>query len=779
MGKIANISVFDYDREKICDLYDSQNDMPGSAYNIDFVKNYNGVHTLSFSLPYKVGNEINFRWQYMQSDYMIRLHYNGKNEWFVASKPQKSKDKSGVIGVIKCNGIPALLKTKNIYSEFDDENGIGTIRDLMPRVLAGSGWTLGHCDIIYEKDGTTEKVRSLKSSGKKGALDLINTLCNLFRCRPEYDTENLTVNVYAMTNRDQFFEGEVGRNLNALSVTEDSENIATRLYVEGEYSENGYIGIDDVNPTGLNYIMNFDYYRKIGVFKPRHETALQNYLTDMQDVNGRIKANAQLINQQNNAMNDQVGQCKLVLYYVSTGFERPAHVYGDPTAAEQIIAAGDKVVVLNNNGTFRYETVTTSSAALIQSGDYGIAKFVTPAAGMIGSQEVQVEAKEKEIANLQRKINATTKEDKIAEYTQEISNLEDQIETIYTTTDTGLYARMHQVMNTNGVLKVLDDYLATHVVLRLEQDDIEATFIAAMGNMLRDGYWQNNNYALGQEQALYDDAIEIGEQLAKPAYSYSLDYIRSSPVMQPMYYAYYSVTDPTLNAENIVRPGDFWVKGEPDQTLWNGVLLKTWQEMKSIQWGSVKCYRRTASNTWVLMTDMSVQEPDLTEYNDVPIDEIHINAIMRINDDDLDVHENMFVESVTIGIDKDNYGTVSVSNNDLSINSNDLGSLLSRMSQLADLIDQKNQVYERAKAFSASGTLYADRLNGQIDVLKNQLLSTVSNWRTDEQGNILFESADGGSAMMLCGAGFMIANSKDEDGSWNWRTKMYHWFSLQ
>ena len=62
MGKIANISIFDYDREKICDLYDSQNDMPGSAYNIDFVKNYNGVHTLSFSLPYKVENEINFRW---------------------------------------------------------------------------------------------------------------------------------------------------------------------------------------------------------------------------------------------------------------------------------------------------------------------------------------------------------------------------------------------------------------------------------------------------------------------------------------------------------------------------------------------------------------------------------------------------------------------------------------------------------------------------------------------------------------------------------------------
>jgi hypothetical protein len=66
-----------------------------------------------------------------------------------------------------------------------------------------------------------------------------------------------------------------------------------------------------------------------------------------------------------------------------------------------------------------------------------------------------------------------------------------------------------------------------------------------------------------------------------------------------------------------------------------------------------------------------------------------------------------------------------------------------------------------------------------IDVVKNQILSSVSNWYTDESGNMVFVSADEGSAMMLSGAGFMLADSKNEDGSWNWRTKTYHWFSLQ
>ena len=47
--------------------------------------------------------------------------------------------------------------------------------------------------------------------------------------------------------------------------------MGTRLYVEGEYGDNGYVGIDDVNPTGLPFLLNFDYYRELGVFTEKHE----------------------------------------------------------------------------------------------------------------------------------------------------------------------------------------------------------------------------------------------------------------------------------------------------------------------------------------------------------------------------------------------------------------------------------------------------------------------------------------------------------------------------
>lgn len=92
------------------------------------------------------------------------------------------------------------------------------------------------------------------------------------------------------------------------------------------------------------------------------------------------------------------------------------------------------------------------------------------------------------------------------------------------------------------------------------------------------------------------------------------------------------------------------------------------------------------------------------------------------------------------------------------------------MNAIAELVAQKKDIYARASALTAGGQLSAYMLNGIIDVNRVQILSTMSNWRTDNNGNMIFEALDGGSAMMLSGSGFAIANMKREDGSWNWRT---------
>lgn len=684
---IASMGVYDYGKNKLCDLYDSQNNLRGQAYNISFKQSMaDGIHTLTFSIPYMVDGEENFRWDYLKNEYLIRLKFNGQVMWYIATKPVKSKSGKEVIGTVTCQGLEALLKTRNIYMEFDDTNGIGTVDELTDKVLAGTGWHRGYTDPMLEADGETEKVRSITSGGKDGALGLMSKISNVFKCFPVYDSENMTVALYNFNNREQVLEGVVGYNLNALTVTPDSASMITRMYVEGEYGDNGYVGIDDVNPTGLSYLMNFDYYREIGVMTDAQEQALNQYISDISAAKGNISRNAALIIDAEDEINNLIGQCNVSLYYTSIGFDNEGYFYGNPTDAQKALSPGSKVLVLNENGTYRTEIVEMTPQALIQSGDYGIAKFGTPAAGLIGGKEVQVEAKEKQIASLRDKIGKTTKEDKIASYNEEIAVLEAGIEDLYIAEEDGLYVLMDTLFRHGGLIETLHDLMETSSGYGIIQDNIESEFIMAMGPLLRDGYWSNQNYVPGQEAALYADATEVMKEMSRPATSYTFDFVR-------------------------------------------------------------------------IMDDFGI-----------PMEDIRLNAIFRIHDDELKIHENLFITDIIIGVDDLSNGSIEVSNRDITINTNDLGALLSRMSQLSDLIEQKNTLYERAKAISKNGTLYADRLNGQIDVLKNQIISTVSNWHTDENGNILFEAADGGSAMMLSGAGFMITNQKDENGEWVWRT---------
>ncbi len=736
MGKHETLGIYDYDREKICDLYDSRTELIGQAYNIKVTKDINGQNTLEFSLPYvkdakeasdeelsaifglavyglsrygRIVNTMhnqNYRWAFMKSDFLIRYTCDEESMWFVASKPKKSKTNKSIEGNTTCNGFESLLKTRNIYMSFDDENGIGTIDYLMAQILKGTGWTYldktHGSDTIMERDGETEKVRSLNSDGKRGALDLITTTCNLFQARPVFDTDAMTVKIKAMKNREQVLEGEIGKNLSALSVGFDSSNIATRVYVEGEYGDYGYVGIDDVEvdengrpvssggtPYGLSYIMNFDYYREIGVFKARHEAALATYITQIKAKKQEISANGALLIAAEDSLNELIGQCKLAVYYVDD-LTTPEYLYGDVTEEQAELHINDRVVILKNNGTYLYDDWTGSPAQVADA--YGVAKFVTASAGKIGAGEVQIEAKEKSKDQLYRKINVTVNPDKIAEYEAEILRLNLEIAKIYegdneTETD-GLYALMHSVMADDGYLYQYSHYKAINDQLNIEQDNIEATFISAMGYMLRDGYWNDNNYTVGQEVYLYEDALDITKEMSKPSVSYSFSYVR------------------------------------------------------------------------------------VAEDFDIPADEIAINAIFKIHDEELEIDDKMFVKKITYGVDDKSLGTIDVSNQDITLTGNDLGSLMSRMSQLADLIEQKNALYERAKAISNNGSIFADRLNGSIDVLKNKILSSVSNWYTDDQGNIVFEDADGGSAVMLSGSGIMLADGRDTDGNWNWRTSM-------
>ena len=247
----------------------------------------------------------------------------------------------------------------------------------------------------------------------------------------------------------------------------------------------------------------------------------------------------------------------------------------------------------------------------------------------------------------------------------------------------GLYDEMREAVELAISLDGLKDDLAN---LQGDQLDIETAFAEAMGDMLRDGYWADNNYAPGQEEYLYQDAIDVINQMSKPTVTYTLSQVG-------------------------------------------------------------------------LSEEMGFSEP-FPEINDK----------INIWDEELKLKDVVYVSKRTLHLDKSQQDTVEVTNEDPALSGQSFESIMSRVSQLADLVNQKNTLYERAGAITANGTIYADRLNGVINILKNKLSSITSNWYTDDSGALVFESAAGDSAMMLTGGGWMIADGKTQDGDWNWRT---------
>lgn len=110
-----------------------------------------------------------------------------------------------------------------------------------------------------------------------------------------------------------------------------------------------------------------------------------------------------------------------------------------------------------------------------------------------------------------------------------------------------------------------------------------------------------------------------------------------------------------------------------------------------------------------------------------------------------------------------------ISNEEVNVGSS-FDSIFSRVNDVAKTIQNKKTLYDRAGSISSGGTLATDRLEGALDAMVNRMNASVSSWYTDDDGNIIFEAADGSSAMKLSGDGFVIADGKKENGDWRWRT---------
>lgn len=109
------------------------------------------------------------------------------------------------------------------------------------------------------------------------------------------------------------------------------------------YGDNGYVGIDSVNPTGLSFLLNFDYFRNLGVFTPEHENALNTYLRDIGAVKSNLAEKAEALTDLDNQLNELWGQIDYVLYVLNDGVVMRTILGGEAKLEQTEITDTDEI----------------------------------------------------------------------------------------------------------------------------------------------------------------------------------------------------------------------------------------------------------------------------------------------------------------------------------------------------------------------------------------------------------------------------------------------------
>jgi hypothetical protein len=229
------------------------------AFDKNIRTSYNGIHELTFKIPYKVEKNKKFirnpHIDLIRGHYLIRYEKGNTKEYFVINKPRNKTSDGIETKEIQCFLLPYQLNKVRVrlYNEtkplYDPVGSDGILNDTL---LRKTNWSVGHID-----SDILVKYRTIDVS-EMSMIEFIDKLCEAFDCIVVYDTVNKRVNFYKEENygRDQGLIIEYGKYLKNIEDDPDFDNVTTRLYVYGKED----ISINKYNPTGMDYIDSFDYY---------------------------------------------------------------------------------------------------------------------------------------------------------------------------------------------------------------------------------------------------------------------------------------------------------------------------------------------------------------------------------------------------------------------------------------------------------------------------------------------------------------------------------------
>ena len=157
---------------------------------------------------------------------------------------------------------------KNMWQTFSIKDT--TIDAAIRTVLAGTGWTIGYCDVTKKRNAGMLQVST---------LDVIQKLCTAFMCEPVFDTINKTVSFYTRRGEDKGMYFMSGLNLKKIQKKSTSYDYYTRIIPIGQEG----LTIETVN-DGKNYLENYQYSSKVltYIWKDESYTDPQALMEDAQ-----------------------------------------------------------------------------------------------------------------------------------------------------------------------------------------------------------------------------------------------------------------------------------------------------------------------------------------------------------------------------------------------------------------------------------------------------------------------------------------------------------------
>lgn len=218
-----------------------------------FDKNHNIIGHLIKYKDCKVESEVATGDRTLSFTYLART-YSIQNEYYIQTKDDEYviKEVSGS----RSNGqeIVAVLNLEdleqNVFQEFSVKDA--TIVDAARLALAGTGWTVGECDVEKHRNAGMKMCSTRK---------VLQNLCTAFMCEPVFDTRKKTVSFYEETGEDKGVYFLKGLNLKKLNKQTDSYDLYTRIVPIGADG----LTIATVN-EGQNYLENHQYSDKVRTY---------------------------------------------------------------------------------------------------------------------------------------------------------------------------------------------------------------------------------------------------------------------------------------------------------------------------------------------------------------------------------------------------------------------------------------------------------------------------------------------------------------------------------